>query len=204
MASPFAAYLAGIGTVVVALGVGFGGGLMLTSTSPSQKEQRPAYQKRVDAKFEYRPEKPAEPVNPQSVNMNTPVSPIMAAALAPTISTAFNPPAPPALWPPAIQSTAQETPTLAPDPGMRQLPVRPVAPVEAVIPARDWKKKKEVRDAFAQRKTQRKQIAVEQTRPKLADAEPAEGVVEKRTITTYAPEPRPAPLGIFNMLLGGN
>ncbi len=48
MASPFAAYFAGIGTVAAALGVGFGGALFLTSPSPSQKEQRSAYEKKIE------------------------------------------------------------------------------------------------------------------------------------------------------------
>ena len=65
----------------------------------------------------------------------------------------------------------------------------------------EWKKK-EKRDAFAQRKSQRKQIVVEQAKPEAAETETEE--VETRTVTTYAPEPRPAPLGIFNLLLGGN
>lgn len=249
MASPYAAYFAGIGTVVAALAVGFGGGLFLTSPSPSQKEQRSAYEKRVEARFESKREKPAEPANPESANTNTPVSPIMAAALAPDISTTFSPPAAPAPWPPAAsEDTAQETPKLAPDPGALQPPLRPAAPLEAAAPpppvqaasvpaqsvaksrsiepngqrviepsgqgtieARgqnvpdNWKYKEKrntfAQDSFAQKKT-RKQIVVEQAKPAPVDAEQAEDVVETRTITTYAPEPRP-PLGIFNLLLGG-
>jgi hypothetical protein len=277
MASPFAAYFAGIGTVVAALAVGFGGGLFLTSPSPSQKEQRSAYEKRVDARFDSKPEKLTEPVNrePSNPNPSIPASPIITSALAPNVSTSFGSPVAPAPWPPAVQSTAQDTPKLAPDPGALQPPVRPVAPVEAATPAPpaaaapparaiavappaqlvapapsaqpvanapaaqavapappaqpttksrpvesrgqraihpreqrvvepgvqsspgDWKQQQK-RDAFAQKKTQRKQIVVEQVRPEPAD----EDLAETRAITTYAPEPRP-PLGIFNMLLGG-
>src|SRR5437868_1932618 len=101
MASPFTVYFAGIGTVVAALAVGFGGALMLTSPSPSQKEQRSAYEKRVDARFDSKPEKPTEPANAEpSAAVSVPVSPNVAAALAPNVSTAFSPPAPPAPWPP--------------------------------------------------------------------------------------------------------
>ena len=225
MASPFTAYFAGIGTVAVALAVGFGGALMLTAPSPSQKEQKSAYEKRVEAaRAESKSEKLAEPAKVQpnaSVHLNTdasvPVSPNITAVTAPNLSTAFSPPAVPAPWPPAaVQSTMQEQPKLAPDPGVLQTPVKPVAPAEAAAPAQPqlvvkprettgqgvppgWKKK-DRRDAYAQRKTQRKQIVVEQTKPEPAEAEE----VETRTVTTYAPEPRPAPLGIFNLLLGGN
>jgi hypothetical protein len=228
MASPFAAYFAGIGTVAVALAVGFGGALMLTSPSPSQKEQKSAYEKRVEAaRAESKPEKPAETVNAQpnvNVQSNTvgsvPVNPNITAATAPNVTT-FSPPASPAPWPPAaVQSTTKEQPKLAPDSGVLQTPVRPAAPVEATAPVSaqqvvksreaqsggqvvppEWKKK-EKRDAFAQRKSQRKQIVVEQAKPEAAETETEE--VETRTVTTYAPEPRPAPLGIFNLLLGGN
>jgi hypothetical protein len=225
MASPFTAYFAGIGTVAVALAVGFGGALMLTAPSPSQKEQKSAYEKRVEAARE----KPAVAAHPEPANPDilVPVSPLIAAAKAPNVTTTFSSPIAPAPWPSTAVETAQESskqepPKLAPDPGVLQTPVRPTPPVEAVAPAPaqpvaksrviepggqnvsgEWKKK-EKRDAFAQKKLQRKQIVVEQARPEPV-GEQAEEVVETRTTTTYAPAPEPrAPLGIFNLLLGGN
>ena len=228
MASPFTAYFAGIGTVVAALAVGFGGALMLTAPSPSQKEQQSAYEKRVEAARAESKQKTVEPVNaPPSVNVQSnadvsvPVSPNITAATAPNVSTAFSSLNAPAPWPPAaVQSTTQEPPKLAPDPGALQTPIRPAPPAEAAAPTApqpvmksrkaqaggqqvvppEWKKN-EKRDAFAQKKT-RKQIVVKQAEPAPIDAEQAEDVVETRTVTTYAPEPRP-PLGIFNLLLGG-
>lgn len=211
MVSPFTAYFAGIGTVVAALVLGFAGGYILTSPSPSQKEQASAFQKKIEVK----PEKPAEPAG---TNVAAAVSPNVTAAFAPNVSTAFSPPVAPAAWPSAtIQSTAQDPPKLAPDPGALQPPVRPAAPVEAAVPvpaqpvakSRDsepaiaagrasggWKKK-EKKEAFAQRKAQRRQI--ERTKPAPVDAGEAEEVVETRSSTTYAPERR-HPLGIFNLL----
>jgi hypothetical protein len=282
MASPFTAYFAGIGTVLIALAVGFGGALILTAPSPSQKEQKSAYEKKVEASRD----KPVATVNPEpskpdiSPDILIPVSPVIAAANAPTVSTTFSP-LPSAPWP-GSQAPSQET-QRAPDPGMLQPVVRPAPPVEAatsqppqpVTPAQsvtpaspaqtvatappaqpaapassaqpvanapsaqavapappmtksrsvetrgqrvielreqrvvepggqtapsDWKQQQK-KDAFAQKKTQRKQIVVEQARPEPVDTDAAQ--VETRTITTYAPEPRPAPLGIFNLLLGG-
>jgi hypothetical protein len=55
MASPVVVYFAGIGTVVAALGVGFGSAIMLTSTTPVQKVPPAAFAKR---------EQPLEPQVP--------------------------------------------------------------------------------------------------------------------------------------------
>lgn len=225
MASPFTAYFAGIGTVVIALAVGFGGALILTAPSPLQKEQKSAYEKKVEASRD----KPVATANPEpskpdvSPDILVPVSPVITAANAPTVSTTFSPPVPSAPWP-GSQAPSQET-QRAPDPGMLQPVVRPAPPVEAAAPATapdqpalrpreaqnaerviepagEWKKKGK-REQVAQKKSQRKQTVEPATVGQAT--EPEDEVVETRTITTYAPEPRQAaPLGIFNLLLGGN
>lgn len=156
-----------------------------------------------------------------SPDILVPVSPVITAANAPTVSTTFSPPVPSAPWP-GSQAPLQET-QRAPDPGMLQPVVRPALSVEAAVPAPDqpalrpreaqnaerviepageWKKKGK-RGQVAQKKSQRKQTVEPATVGQAT--EPEEEVVETRTITTYAPEPRQAaPLGIFNLLLGGN
>ena len=52
MVSPVTAYFAGIGTVVVAIGIGFSGGYMLSSTTPVDKEPAAAFAKRAEPKVE--------------------------------------------------------------------------------------------------------------------------------------------------------
>ena len=46
MASPAIMYFAGVGTVVAALGLGFGGGVMLVTTEPVQKHDAAAFARR--------------------------------------------------------------------------------------------------------------------------------------------------------------
>jgi len=229
MTSPYIAYFAGIGTVVGALAIGFAGGLVLTSPSPSQKEQATGFEKRVAAKAE----KQAEPGDVPAAAL----SPNSTAVFALSETTTYDSPLVPAPWPSgtiqAIVQPTQEQPKAAAEPGVLQPPVRPAAPVEAVAPpsaqavakaregepvtygvSSEWKKKdewKKKEKKEAQRKLKRKQI--EQGKP--VDAE--EAVAETRTTTGYAPEPprattgytpeqprHPHPLGIFNLLMGGS
>lgn len=215
MASPFTAYFAGIGTVVVALAVGFGGALVLTAPSPSQKEQKSAYERRVEAIREKPVAANPEPANAANAATSVPVSPVITSAMAPTVSTTFSPPLPSAPWP---GSPSQET-RLAPDPGILQPVVRPAPPVEAVAPdqpvakprepqraerviepAGEWKKKGK-REQVAQKKQQRRQIVEPTTDARAID--PEDDVIESRAVTTYERERPRAPFGIFNMLIDG-
>ena len=68
MASPFMIYFAGIGTVVAALGVGFGGGLFLTSTDPVKEGPRPKDRPEIVAKQD----KPELPIATTPVTVRTP------------------------------------------------------------------------------------------------------------------------------------
>jgi hypothetical protein len=63
MASPVVVYFAGIGTVVAALGIGFGSAIMLTSTTPVQKVPPAAFAKK---------EQPVEPQAPAPVAVVAP------------------------------------------------------------------------------------------------------------------------------------
>jgi hypothetical protein len=215
MASPYTAYFAGMGTVVAALAIGFSTAVMLTSPLDSQKEQPTGFEKRAA-----KPEKPAEPAAPPVAErrLDAPVSPLITAIQTPSIPTT----APSTPQPPATNQSPQPA---AQEPGMLQAPVRPAAPVEAaapqaqpVAPSREaarqdrlqerviepatsgsgeWKKK-EKRD-YAQKKQRR---PIEQARP--AQQLEEDVVVETRSTTGagYARERAPAPLGIFNLLLG--
>lgn len=214
MASPFTMYFAGMGTVVAALAVGFSTAVMMTSPLPSEKEQPSAFEKRNEAKTE-KPAEPArapEPARSAESAPELPVSPLITAIQTPTFSTVTAPAAPEPPSPPV--TTGVSEPKLAPDPGMRQVPVRPGPPVEAAAPAPaqpatasrevvrnpepvpgEWKKKEKRDYAKKQRKP------IEQARP-APEVEEDDPVVETRAATGYAPEPRPAPLGIFNLLMG--
>lgn len=133
MASPLTAYLAGMGTVVAALAVGFSTAVMMTSPPDSQKEQPSGLQKRA-ALNDRQPAEDmlANPLRPLAAA----VSPVITAAQTPIISTPFAAPHPPAPWPRAASTTGQasEEPELAPDPGVIQQPVRPIAPVPSATP----------------------------------------------------------------------
>ena len=68
MVSPFLIYFAGIGTVVAALGVGFGGGLFLTSTDPVKEGPRAKDRPEIVAKQD----KPELPIATTPVTVRTP------------------------------------------------------------------------------------------------------------------------------------
>src|SRR5690349_14919520 len=112
MASPFTAYLAGVGTVIVALAVGFGGALVLVSSSTPEREQKSAYERRIEAARDKPVVVTAAPRDSEQAADPVPMSPIMTAATSPTVSTNFSAPAAPAPWP-VTQGTQ-----LAPDPGV--------------------------------------------------------------------------------------
>jgi hypothetical protein len=71
MASPAVMFFGGVITVVVALGAGFGGALMLTSTKPIHKEPAAAFAKRDVA----RPEPQVAAVAAKPVNPEPPAQP---------------------------------------------------------------------------------------------------------------------------------
>jgi len=68
MVSPFLIYFAGIGTVVAALGVGFGGGLFLTGTDPMKEGPRAKDRPEIVAKQD----KPELPIATTPVTVRTP------------------------------------------------------------------------------------------------------------------------------------
>lgn len=125
-----------------------------------------------------------------------PVAPAPAQAAAPP-ATQVTPPAQAAATPPEQ--------VIAPQPA--QPPIRSREVVRnpdmtgSIDPVTGQWKKKEKRDT-AQKKQRR---PIEQTRPAQQIEEEEEEVVETRSTTGsgYAPERAPAPLGIFNLLLGG-
>ena len=59
MRSPFLVYFAGVGTVVAALGLGFSGGWVLSSSEPSK--ERPAIKQETAAKPELPKQEVAKP-----------------------------------------------------------------------------------------------------------------------------------------------
>lgn len=193
MASPFTAYCAGMGTAAAALALGFSTAVMLTAgPSVSQREQPSNLQKRTET----------EP--PRAVNPAVAASPVITAARTPMISTAFA--APPPLWPPSARSTTGQSsrePELAPDPGVRQIPVRPALRAEAAAAAAPSANAREAvhnPDAAAGEAKKKKKSAQRKPRHQLAEQQ---GFAETRAAGSYASEPR-NPLGIFGLFLGDN
>jgi len=197
MASPFTAYLAGMGTVVAALTLGFSTTLMLIGPATVQKEQPPALQKRADIR-------PVEP-GPAIAGPQSAISPVITAAQTPIISTAFA--VPPPLWPPSARSTTGQSsrePELAPDPGVRQIPVRPALSAEAAVTAAPAANAREaVHNPDAAEAKKKKKSAQRKPRGPLVDQQGF--AVAGTRASGYAPERRAASSpGIFDILLGRN
>ena len=190
MASPFTAYCAGMGTAAAALALGFSTAVMLTTgPSVSQREQPSNLQKRTET----------EP--PRAVNPAVAASPVITAAQTPIISTTFA--MPPPLWLPSARSTTGQSsrePELAPDPGVRQIPVRPALPAEAAAAAPPGANAREAAHDAAEPKKKKKSA---QRKPRHQTVEQEDAVAEARAARGYAPEPR-SPLGIFGLFLGDN
>jgi hypothetical protein len=136
MASPAVVYFAGIGTVVTALGIGFGSALMLVSTQPVQKEQPAAFAKREVIAVEQAPvvaapaAQRAEPADPLA-GLGPPVT-ALPIPKADDVSKALMQSPPPAVTAPApapVQTTAT-----GPTPA-RTSPPGETAPVQAQKPA---------------------------------------------------------------------
>jgi hypothetical protein len=137
MASPAVVYFAGIGTVVTALGIGFGSALMLVSTQPVQKEQPAAFAKREVIAVEQAPVVAAAPAaqRPEPADPLAGLGPPVTALPIPKaddVSKALMQSPPPAVAAPApapVQTTAT-----GPAPA-RTSPPGETAPVQAQKPA---------------------------------------------------------------------
>ncbi len=137
MASPAVIYFAGISTVVAALGVGFGGALMLTSTAPVQKEPAAGFAKREQpAKLE-QAQAPAAPQPAAASPALAAASPAPAAAPpAPVVAATTNEWVAPAVLPiPKAEEVAQAL-AAAPPPTLVTAAEPPVPPALAAAPAK--------------------------------------------------------------------
>ncbi len=190
MASPFTAFIAGMGTVVAALGLGFSTVLMFM---PSVSQKEPPPQRRAE---------PA-PVELRFVVADPPAatSQLITAAQTPVLSSAFA--APPPLWAPAARSTtgqASREPELARDPGVRQIPARPVPPMEAVTASAQADTADNPDAVTAEPKKKKRSV---QRKPRNPYADQQGYAVAGTRASGYAPDRRTqSPLGFLGLFLG--
>jgi hypothetical protein len=186
MASPFKAFLAGMGTVVAALGLGFSTVLMFM---PSVSQKEPPPQRRAE---------PA-PVELRFVVADPPAvkSQLITATQTPMISSSYA--APPPLWAPAARSTTGQSsrePELARDPGVRQIPARPALSTEAAAAVASAQPDiAHNPDAVSAEPKKKKKIVQRKPRNQFAE--------QQGYASSYAPERRnQAPLGFLGLFLG--
>jgi hypothetical protein len=200
--SPFAAYLAGIGTVAAAIGIGFTGGVMLTSTDFIQKDH---------AQVAREPRLPDKPSDPGPV-VATRTSSAATTASAPVES----PPSPGEERPaPARDTTGQaaEPPPVSPDStpnnaAQNETPLPPPLAQRVTEPAtgtivRD-NKKKAIEKKGSSRKAQKRKQITETSKP--APAATTGSGTRETVIESEDDEPEfeapERPHGILDMLIG--
>jgi hypothetical protein len=177
MASPVVVYFAGIGTVVAALGIGFGSAIMLTSTTPVQKVPPAAFAKR---------EQPVEPQTPAPAPAAVAPAPV-----ADSPDDGLTGLAPPLTASP-VPKAAAVTPALALNPPPADAAPAPAA-AETVRPAQTARPVATPDETAVKTKEprQEKDVIAPEKKPDRKVVERKQAIVEKQKAADAADEDEP-------------